>query len=68
MKMSPEVGASSPAIMRRSVDLPQPDGPDQHDELAVPNRQLNIAEHARWAVALVELLDPQPRHAGRAPT
>ncbi len=27
MKMSPEVGASSPAIMRKSVDLPQPDGP-----------------------------------------
>src|SRR5271165_5887850 len=27
MKMSPEVGASRPAIMRRRVDLPQPDGP-----------------------------------------
>ena len=25
--MSPEVVCSSPAIMRRSVDLPQPDGP-----------------------------------------
>ena len=27
MKISPEVGVSWPAIMRRMVVLPQPDGP-----------------------------------------
>ena len=27
MSIRPEVGVSSPAIMRRSVDFPQPDGP-----------------------------------------
>ena len=27
MRMSPEVGASSPTIMFSVVDLPQPDGP-----------------------------------------
>ena len=29
MRSSPEVIASSPAIMRRVVDLPQPDGPSR---------------------------------------
>jgi hypothetical protein len=27
MKMRPSVGSSSPATIRRVVDLPQPDGP-----------------------------------------
>ena len=32
---SPELIDSSPAIMRSVVDFPQPDGPEQHHELAV---------------------------------
>ena len=30
MTMDPSVGSSSPAIMRKSVVLPQPDGPSKH--------------------------------------
>ena len=35
MRISPDVTVSSPAIMRSVVVLPQPDGPDEHHELAV---------------------------------
>ena len=43
--MSPEVGVSRPAIMRSSVDLPQPEGPTQHDELAVGDVEVDALEH-----------------------
>ena len=38
-RISPEVGSSSPAIMRSVVVLPQPEGPEQHEEAAVLDGQ-----------------------------
>ena len=37
-------------MMRRSVDLPQPDGPDQRDELARLDREVDALERDRLAV------------------
>ena len=54
MKMSPEVGASSPAIMRRSVDLPQPDGPTSTTNSPSSIDEIDVGEHLRRAVALVD--------------
>ena len=46
----PAVISSSPAIMRSSVDLPQPGRADQHDELAVVDREVDVAEHRQaWS-------------------
>jgi hypothetical protein len=38
--ISPPVMSSSPAIRRRSVDLPQPEGPTKTHELAVLDGQV----------------------------
>ena len=48
MRISPPVMFSSPAIMRSRVDLPQPDGPDQDDELAVLNVHVDAVDDLRW--------------------
>ena len=45
--------SSSPAIIRSSVDLPQPDGPDQHAELAVGDLDVDAADHVRGTEVLV---------------
>ena len=42
-RMAPAVGATRPAIMLSTVDLPQPDGPDEGDELLVAD----VERHAR---------------------
>ena len=42
--IAPAVGRSSPAIRRNSVDLPQPDGPTMHDELALGDRERDVVE------------------------
>ena len=39
----PPVGVSSPAIIRSTVLLPQPDGPDEHQQLAVGDLEIEIA-------------------------
>jgi hypothetical protein len=41
MRISPDEVVSTPAIMRSSVDLPQPDGADQHAEVPVRHVQGN---------------------------
>ena len=45
MRISPPVTSSSPAIMRSSVDLPQPGRADQHDELAVLDGEVDAVQH-----------------------
>ena len=44
MTMSPRVRLSRPAIIRRSVDLPQPDGPDEDHELALAHVELHALD------------------------
>jgi hypothetical protein len=46
-----------PAITRSSVDLPQPEGPDEDHELAVPDLQVDTVQDPDFA----EVLD----HAGQ---
>ena len=41
--MSPSEMSSRPAIIRSVVDLPQPDGPDQHDKLMVGDVEIDAA-------------------------
>ena len=43
IRMRPPDGSMSRLIMRRVVVLPQPDGPDQHAELAVGDGQAQLA-------------------------
>ena len=38
----PRSGRSKPAMMFISVDLPQPDGPDDGDELAVADAEAHV--------------------------
>ena len=45
--ISPPLISSSPAIIRSVVVLPQPDGPDQHDELLVGDVEIDAAHGAR---------------------
>ena len=40
---------------------------DQHDEFAVVDGKVDVAEHARGAVALVQLVDAQVRHVDDDP-
>ena len=47
MRMSPDVMFSSPAIMRSSVDLPQPDGPT-----STTNSPSRIAMSMPWMTAV----------------
>ena len=46
MYSSPLLISSRPAIIRRVVDLPQPEGPYQDDELLVLDLQIEVAETA----------------------
>ena len=44
--------------MRRVVDLPQPDGPDQRDELLVGDREVDVLHRMlQLAVVLVQLAE-----------
>ena len=56
IKRSPLVCFSSPQMMRRNVVLPQPDGPEQHHELAVRHRQRDAVDGGD----LAEFLDDVP--------
>jgi hypothetical protein len=47
MLIVPEEIASNPAIMRSVVDLPHPEGADQHEELAVADHQAEAVDRAR---------------------
>jgi len=43
--------------MRSSVDLPQPDGPDQHHELAVGNVNRHALQCMEGTIVLARLVD-----------
>ena len=51
----PPVMSSSPASMRSSVDLPQPDGPDQHHELAVGDVEADAVDDLGRAEGLLDV-------------
>ena len=42
--MSPPVMLSSPAVIRSKVDLPHPEGPDEHDKLAIRNIDIDAVK------------------------
>ena len=48
--------------MLSSVDLPQPDGPDQHDELAALDVEVDALQHLDCAEALAQAANAQRRH------
>ena len=60
--ISPPVMFSSPAIMRSSVDLPQPEGPTSIDELAVRDVDRHPVQHLRGAERLADVADVDCRH------
>ena len=63
---SPEVGSSSPAIMRSVVVLPQPDGPSRHEELAVLDGEVDALDGGEVAERLVQVLEPDLGHGAQS--
>ena len=61
--ISPSVISSSPAIIRSRVDLPQPDGPDEHDELAVGDVDVDAVDDLGAAEPLLHAADLDRRHS-----
>ena len=61
ISMVPSVGVSSPAIRRSTVDLPQPDGPEQDEELLVLDLEADVAHRLNVAE---NLRDVPQRHLG----
>ena len=53
--------------MRKSVDLPQPDGPHEHGEGAVRNLDVHAAHGMDLAEALVHAAQPDPCHGSSYP-
>ena len=62
MKMRPSVGCTRPAIIRRVVVLPQPDGSDQDSEFAVGDLVVEGLDGGRIAVLLRDALKRDARH------
>ena len=60
--MVPLVGSSRPASIRRTVDLPQPDGPEEHQELAVVDLEVEGVDGDDVAEALRDRLEADPCH------
>ena len=54
---SPAVGVSNPASIRISVVLPQPDGPEQGEELALMNGQVHTVHGPKTAEALHDIIE-----------
>ena len=54
--------------MRNNVDLPQPEGPTQDDELAVVDVEVDVAQHLRGAIALGQMFDAEVGHRVKRPT
>ena len=61
--MAPSVGRSSPAISLSSVVLPEPDGPEQRDQLARADVERNVVQR-RKAVELLAHVDDANFHSG----
>ena len=45
ISISPEVTSSSPAIIRSSVDFPQPEGPTKTTNSLVIDLEINVLDH-----------------------
>ena len=54
-------------MVRSSVLLPQPDGPDQHGELAGGHLEIDAAHRMDAAIVLVQSGDLQIRHCSVIP-
>ena len=48
--------------MRSAVDLPQPDGPEQHEELAVRDLEREVAHRDDVAEPLGDVVERDPGH------
>ena len=55
---------SSRLIVRQSVDLPDPDGPEHHDHLAGIDLEVDVAQNVQFAEVLVDVRHPD--HGGGA--
>ena len=53
MRTVPEDTASNPAMTRRSVVLPQPEGPEEREELPLRDLQVHRAQRVDALEALV---------------
>ena len=53
-------------MRRRSVDLPQPDGPDEHRELAVLDIEIDAVDDADCAERLAHVLQLNASHGGNS--
>ena len=62
---SPRCAVSSPAISRSVVDLPQPDGPEQRDELSRGCAKAHVVDGEGRAPAFRHLLQSDLRHKCR---
>ena len=59
--------SSSPAIIRSAEVFPHPDGPDEHHQLAVLDREVEIADRARPVrIDLRDVLECDRRHAWKS--
>ena len=62
--------SSSPAIMRSSVDLPQPEGPTNDDELAIGDVEVDALDDLHGAETLANVLESTlaMEHVSMVPT
>ncbi len=51
----PSVGSSNPAIMRSIVVLPDPDGPEQREELTGPHREIHLRDGGDGTESLADV-------------
>ena len=64
IRMSPCEICSSPAIIRSSVDFPQPDGPDENDELAVGDVDIHPVDDLHRAEGFADVAKCHWCHLG----
>ena len=55
--MVPSSIVSSRLMARHSVDLPDPDGPDHDDDLALADRGGDVFQHMQFPEVLVDVVD-----------
>ena len=65
-RMRPEVGSSSPAIIRSVVVLPQPDGPKHDEERAVIDREVHALDGGERSERLGNGFKPDLCHGGQS--
>src|SRR5262245_26447656 len=63
MRISPPVMFSSPAIIRSSVDLPQPDGPTSTTKFAIADRDVDTMDHGCRTESLSYVTDCDGSHS-----